>query len=221
VGQESELETTFAGEDEALPPKSPLLAAVASFFIPGLGQLYIGEKFTRALLFSIGYIIGLILLIIPGLLVWLYGIYDAYTRAQKINAGMLPNKKPNLLLMILLVPLVFIIMVVVVVLMAAVIAAFVFQLGGSSMPDNHFSATPTIIASQIDPVTVKITNMGGGDASLTGLRVMVNGTEISPKSGGLTPEDGSSGIYAVSMNIPVTVIADFGANTIVVYNMPV
>jgi len=56
--------------------KEPWLAALASFLIPGLGQLYNGDSFFKAaLIFCTSW------LILP----WIYGIYDAYTGAKKIN----------------------------------------------------------------------------------------------------------------------------------------
>jgi len=56
--------------------KEPWLAALASFIIPGLGQLYNGQSFGwAALLFCTSW------LILP----WLYAIYDAYEAAKKIN----------------------------------------------------------------------------------------------------------------------------------------
>jgi len=122
--------------------------------------------------------------------------------------------------MLILVPCVFLIMIVVIFVVAAVLAAFVFQIG-SDMPDNDFNALPTIIVSRIDPDTVKITNMGGSDASLTGLHVILNAIEISPISGRLTPKDGSFGTYPVRTKIPVIVMADFGADQMVVYNLAV
>jgi hypothetical protein len=40
--------------------------------------------------FLIGFLIGYMLFVIPGVIVWLYGIYDAYTTAQKMNKGEIP-----------------------------------------------------------------------------------------------------------------------------------
>jgi len=51
--------------------------ALLSFFIPGLGQLIKGH-IGKAIIAFFGTIIGLILMIIPGIFVWLWNIYDAY-----------------------------------------------------------------------------------------------------------------------------------------------
>jgi len=71
--------------------KSPGLAAVLSFFIVGLGQIYNGQ-IGKGIVLIICYVISwLLVLILIGLILvpilWIYGIYDAYTTATKINAG--------------------------------------------------------------------------------------------------------------------------------------
>ncbi|MFH1996820.1 MAG: hypothetical protein ABIJ27_07515 [Candidatus Omnitrophota bacterium] len=57
--------------------RSPGLAAVLSFFIGGMGQIYNGQILKGILIFCTS------LLIIP----WIYGIFDAYAVAKKINEG--------------------------------------------------------------------------------------------------------------------------------------
>lgn len=64
--------------------KDPGLAAVASFFVPGAGQIYngqIGKGLAILVVFVVGVItvVGLILAI-P---IWLWGIYDAYKVAER------------------------------------------------------------------------------------------------------------------------------------------
>lgn len=57
-------------------PPEPWIAALAGFIIPGLGQLYTKQSFGKAaLIFCTSW------LILP----WLYGIYDAYKRAEEMN----------------------------------------------------------------------------------------------------------------------------------------
>jgi TM2 domain-containing membrane protein YozV len=62
--------------------KNPILAAILSFVIPGLGQVYNGQ-IVKGIVIFVAFIIGIFLVVIPGVIVWLYGIYDAYTTAQK------------------------------------------------------------------------------------------------------------------------------------------
>lgn len=70
--------------------KSPGLAAVLSFFICGLGQIYNGQ-ILKGFIFLVAYGISwLMMWIIIGFIttpiLWIWGIVDAYRKAQKINA---------------------------------------------------------------------------------------------------------------------------------------
>ena len=67
--------------------KNPGLAAVLSFFITGLGQIYNGQiaKGLALLLFQFVNV-GLMIILIGFplyLIVWIYGIWDAYNYAEK------------------------------------------------------------------------------------------------------------------------------------------
>jgi TM2 domain-containing membrane protein YozV/ribosomal protein S27AE len=74
--------------------KSPGLAAVLSFFIPGLGQIYNGQIGKGLLLLVLAMLsAGLIIIIIgiiPYLIIWLFSIFDAYSTANRINRGEIP-----------------------------------------------------------------------------------------------------------------------------------
>ena len=70
---------------------SPGLAAVFSFFCMGLGQIYNGQLI-KGIIFTIIYGISIastIILIgfITTPLLWIWGIFDAYKTAEKINKG--------------------------------------------------------------------------------------------------------------------------------------
>lgn len=71
--------------------KNPGLAAVLSFFITGLGQIYNGQIAKGIGLMVAGVIsAGLCVVVIGFILlpiVWIYGIYDAYKTAERINAS--------------------------------------------------------------------------------------------------------------------------------------
>ena len=73
------------------PDKSPVLALILSFFIIGLGQIYLGLNKKGIILFIIAVVAGVLTLFIIGwviwLLVWLYAMYDAYNSANKMNNG--------------------------------------------------------------------------------------------------------------------------------------
>lgn len=71
--------------------KNAGLAAVFSFFIPGLGQIYNGE-FQKAIWFILGTLLSIILTpIFIGtvlyVIVWVWAIYDAYESAERITEG--------------------------------------------------------------------------------------------------------------------------------------
>jgi TM2 domain-containing membrane protein YozV len=114
------------------PEKSPLLAALCSFIFTGLGQVYNGDV-NRGFLILIGTVVGSFFFVIPGLIVALYGIYDAYVTAKRMNAGEIPYRETNALHMVLFVIL-WIVGIVVIVVMAAVVAAFVFGMTGAMSP---------------------------------------------------------------------------------------
>lgn len=72
--------------------KEPVLAALLSFIFAGSGQVYNGEL-GKGILFLAGTIIGAFVFLIPGIIVWLFGIYDAYTTSEKMNKGGIPFKE--------------------------------------------------------------------------------------------------------------------------------
>lgn len=69
--------------------KNPGLAAVLCFFYTGLGQIYNGQIGKGILLFLIRLVSDcLFFLIFPlafSFLLWIYGMYDAYKSAERIN----------------------------------------------------------------------------------------------------------------------------------------
>jgi len=69
--------------------KNPEKAAVLSLIIPGLGQAYNGRSDEGAVI-ALGTGMCLMLYIIPGVLVWAYGVYYAYTTAQRMNHSVIP-----------------------------------------------------------------------------------------------------------------------------------
>jgi len=73
-----------------IPEKSPIIALFLSMILSGLGQDYNGQ-YTKGILLLFAELVGFALFIIPGIIVWLFGMYDAYTSAKKINAEMEKN----------------------------------------------------------------------------------------------------------------------------------
>lgn len=77
-----------AGSSEV---KSPILALILSFFLPGLGQFYNGHS-KKGIILLVAAIISIILYVILigallYLIIWIYGLYDAYKSAEAINKG--------------------------------------------------------------------------------------------------------------------------------------
>ena len=71
--------------------KSPVLAAILSFLIVGLGQIYLGLTKKGIILFVAAIVSGILMLVLIGwitwLIVWGYAIYDAYNSGEKMNRG--------------------------------------------------------------------------------------------------------------------------------------
>lgn len=69
--------------------KSGGIAAILSFLFTGSGQVYNGQL-GKGIGILICAIIGYMLYFIPGMIVWIYGMYDAYSTANKMNTGEIP-----------------------------------------------------------------------------------------------------------------------------------
>jgi uncharacterized membrane protein YidH (DUF202 family) len=127
--------------------RSPFLAAVLSFVFVGWGQWYNGKtleglKFLGAfigsyLLMAVFSVMAsdqplsaifLIFFSVAVLIVWVYGMYDAYQTANKINEGQETFTGKSGLFWLPVAFLVFVLIIII----AAVIAAFVFGLAGST-----------------------------------------------------------------------------------------
>ena len=85
--------------DAVQKEKNPWISTILSFFFPGLGSIYNGDTLKGVAIY-IGAIIGMLLFIVPGVIVWIYGMYDAYTTAKKMNEGLLPYKEANIMVII-------------------------------------------------------------------------------------------------------------------------
>ncbi len=78
--------------------KNPIIAALASLFICGLGQIYNGQTM-KGLMFLLLYILlwvvaGFLVIAVVGfclfplpIILLIYAVYDAYITAEKINRG--------------------------------------------------------------------------------------------------------------------------------------
>ncbi len=76
--------------------KNPTMAAGLSLVFNGLGQAYNGQ-FAKGVAVLFGSLLGLFLLIIPGVAIWFWGIYDAYATARRMNEGLTPYRETSVL----------------------------------------------------------------------------------------------------------------------------
>ncbi|MEW6418071.1 MAG: hypothetical protein AB1480_08120 [Nitrospirota bacterium] len=69
--------------------KNPGVAAVLSFFFCGLGQIYNGQILKGILMFAAYSLSILLMYVLIGFIttpiLWIWGMYDAYRAADKIN----------------------------------------------------------------------------------------------------------------------------------------
>ena len=77
--------------------KNPVLAAILSFLIVGVGQIYLGLTKKGLILLLAAIISGVLMLVFIGFItwfiVWIYAIYDAYNSAEKMNRGIAVEDK--------------------------------------------------------------------------------------------------------------------------------
>jgi TM2 domain-containing membrane protein YozV len=108
--------------------KNPQIAVFCSSLIPGLGQVYNGETL-KGFVFLIGTILGLFLIFIPGLIVWIYSMYDAHITAGKMNEGAIVFRPLQpVYLVIFVVAAVFLVIAVVVAITLIIISSMLSQL---------------------------------------------------------------------------------------------
>lgn len=107
--------------------KVPVVSAILSAFFPGLGQIYNGDRLSKGLLIFFGFAIGSLFYFLPGLLVWIFGMYDAYKTADDMDKGKMkyiPAESRNILL-IVLIPL------IVMLIILAITIHFIYSIYGS------------------------------------------------------------------------------------------
>ena len=111
------------------PQKNAMIAGICSSVLPGLGQVYNGDTAKGFALFILT-VAGLCIFLIPGLIVWLYALYNAYSVAGKMNTGEIPFRETRMLHMVLFIVFaVIVILVAVLIIIAMVISPLMSQLG--------------------------------------------------------------------------------------------
>jgi TM2 domain-containing membrane protein YozV len=108
--------------------KNPQIAVFCSSLIPGLGQVYNGETL-KGFVFLFGTLLGLFFILIPGLVVWIYSMYDAHITAGKMNEGTLEFRPVQPVYMVLfVVAAVFLVIAVLVAITLIIISIILSQL---------------------------------------------------------------------------------------------
>jgi hypothetical protein len=86
--------TPLPGQPGPVRHKSAGLAALGSFFFSGLGQVYNGQLRKGVAIFF-GTITGVLLFVVPGIIIWIFGVADAWLTAKKMNEGKIPFQEHN------------------------------------------------------------------------------------------------------------------------------
>jgi hypothetical protein len=110
---ENEICPTCGYQVQVPPPhmkKKPFIAGILSFFFFGAGQAYNGQ-IQKGIAFLIATIVGIFIFIIPGILVWAFGMYDAAITSSRMNSGVIsdiPTNRGYLALFIFIVVLIYV-----------------------------------------------------------------------------------------------------------------
>lgn len=124
--------TGYPGYPAPLPQqKSTMIAGFCSSFLPGLGQVYNGQTAKGFALFILT-LAGLFIFLIPGLIAWLYALYDAYAVAAKMNTGEIPFRETRTLHMVLFILFALIVIVVALLIVIAMVMSNLTSLMGQT-----------------------------------------------------------------------------------------
>jgi hypothetical protein len=80
---------SLPGQPLPVRHKSAGLAALGSLCFSGLGQVYNGQLRKGVVIFF-GTIAGVLLFVVPGIIIWIFGVADAWLTAKKMNEGKIP-----------------------------------------------------------------------------------------------------------------------------------
>jgi TM2 domain-containing membrane protein YozV len=81
--------TSLPGQPLPVRHKSAGLAALGSLLFSGLGQVYNGQLRKGVVIFF-GTLAGVLLFVVPGIIIWIFGVADAWLTAKKMNEGKIP-----------------------------------------------------------------------------------------------------------------------------------
>ena len=69
------------------PDANPIVAALLTWFVFGIGHLVINGQQKKWLFILIATIVGSFLCILPGVIIAVFSVIDSYTTAQKLASG--------------------------------------------------------------------------------------------------------------------------------------
>ena len=76
----------YYGPQAMVGRKNPGIAAVLSFLIVGLGQIYNGQILKGLVMLAVAIVCGITIVgLIVSFILWLYGVFDAYGTAKRMN----------------------------------------------------------------------------------------------------------------------------------------
>jgi len=183
--------------------RNPIIAAILSFFFSGWGQWYNGDRYRGLAFFMATFIVAIInfalmivlkfnqivyaVFLLVSLGITVYGMYDAYSIAGKINRREIPFARKSRLFWLPVVLLV----AMIVILIVAFVFAFLFIAaaagahgpGGSSSAysASHHTKIVAATANQFSADTIVVAYQGGPDNDLVS-RVDATVTESSGKA---------------------------------------
>jgi hypothetical protein len=120
--------------------KSQMIAGFCSGLLPGLGQVYNGYTAKGFAIFLL-FLAGLVFFLVPGIMIWIYAVYDAYSVAGKMNAGEIPFRVTRTFHLVLFVVFAIVIISIAILIIVSIVAAVLsqFESPGNGNIDQLFS----------------------------------------------------------------------------------
>ncbi len=106
--------------------KSQMIAGFCSCLLPGLGQVYNGYTAKGFAIFLL-FLAGLVFLLIPGIVVWIYAMYDAYSMAGKQNSGEIPFRVTRTFHLVLFIVFAIVVIIIAVLIIISLVTAAMSQ----------------------------------------------------------------------------------------------
>ncbi|WOF15772.1 zinc ribbon domain-containing protein [Methanoplanus sp. FWC-SCC4] len=128
--------------------KVPLVSVFLSALFPGFGQVYNGDSLFKGLLIFFGCVAGSFFFLIPGLVIWIYGMYDAYSVSEKMNKREIAYKetKNRDLVLMILIPLIFMLILMFI---SIYVALMIYGSINQVIPGMDYLSDPQIYINEL------------------------------------------------------------------------